>query len=184
MDINLAIAENLKRLRKAQKMSIERTAETAGVSKSMLGQIERGEANPSVALLYKLSTALKVPMEELLRREETLEPGLFPALDAPSIRENGGKVLLHTQFSYDALSRMEQRRLDVFISGRYAPPPEIPGCVGYLLVTSGTLEAAADGELRRLEQWDGLRFRADRPFSFENNTTSAARAVLTLLYLK
>ena len=65
MDLNHAVAENIKRIRKAKKLSMERTAELSGVSRSMLGQIERGEANPSVAILGKLAAALKVPAEIL-----------------------------------------------------------------------------------------------------------------------
>ena len=67
MELNRAVAANIKRIRKTQKLSLERTAEAAGVSRSMLGQIERGEANPSVAILGKLAAALKVPAEEFLR---------------------------------------------------------------------------------------------------------------------
>ncbi|MBR2481310.1 MAG: helix-turn-helix transcriptional regulator, partial [Oscillospiraceae bacterium] len=101
MDINLVIAENCKRIRKIQKMSIERTAEIAGVSRSMLGQIERGEANPSAALLHKIAGALKVPMEELLRYEPETEDRLFRGIDSVADRADGGKVLLHNTTPYD-----------------------------------------------------------------------------------
>ena len=66
MELNRAVAENIKRIRKSKKLSLERTAALSGVSRSMLSQIERGEANPSVAILGKLSEALKVPAETLL----------------------------------------------------------------------------------------------------------------------
>ena len=41
------IAANLKRIRKAKNMSLDRMAEQTGVSKSMLGQIEGG-GNPTL----------------------------------------------------------------------------------------------------------------------------------------
>ena len=37
MELNRAVAENIKRIRKTKKLSMERTAELAGVSRSMLG---------------------------------------------------------------------------------------------------------------------------------------------------
>ena len=46
MDIQQAVAENIHRIRKAQKLSIDRAAELSGVSKSMWGQIERGLPTP------------------------------------------------------------------------------------------------------------------------------------------
>ena len=69
MELNRAVAENIKRIRKTKKLSMERTAELAGVSRSMLGQIERGEANPSVAILGKIATALKVPAQVLMEND-------------------------------------------------------------------------------------------------------------------
>ena len=70
MELNRAVAENIKRIRKSKKLSMERLAAEAGVSRSMLGQIERGEANPSGAVLGKLAGALKVPAEVLLESDE------------------------------------------------------------------------------------------------------------------
>ena len=61
MELNRAVAENIKRIRKSKKLSMERTAAIAGVSRSMLGQIERGEANPSVAILGKIAAGAGQP---------------------------------------------------------------------------------------------------------------------------
>ena len=40
------MGEILKRIRKSKKLSMERLAAEAGVSRSMLGQIERGRPTP------------------------------------------------------------------------------------------------------------------------------------------
>ena len=69
MELTRAVGENIKRIRKSKKLSMERTAAIAGVSRSMLGQIERGEANPSVAVVGKLALALKVPAQVLLEND-------------------------------------------------------------------------------------------------------------------
>ena len=46
MEIYQAVGQNIHRIRKAQQLSIDRAAALSGVSKSMLGQIERGLVNP------------------------------------------------------------------------------------------------------------------------------------------
>ncbi|MEI3123986.1 MAG: helix-turn-helix transcriptional regulator [Oscillospiraceae bacterium] len=51
MEIYQAVGQNIHRLRKAQQLSIDRAAALSGVSKSMLGQIERGLVNPTVSVL-------------------------------------------------------------------------------------------------------------------------------------
>ena len=94
MELNRAVAANIKRIRKTQKLSLERTAEAAGVSRSMLGQIERGEANPSVAILGKLAAALKVPAEEFLRCDAFEPTRVSRELDNKPQRLDGGKVVL------------------------------------------------------------------------------------------
>jgi len=66
MDIQQAVAENIHRIRKAQKLSIDRAAELSGVSKSMWGQIERGLANPTVSVLSRVALGLHVPLEQLI----------------------------------------------------------------------------------------------------------------------
>lgn len=44
------VAVNLKRIRKSKSMSLDQVSEQTGVSKSMLAQIERGTANPSLGV--------------------------------------------------------------------------------------------------------------------------------------
>ena len=61
LDKNIAV--NLKRIRKSKNMSLDMMAEKTGVSKSMLGQIERGESNPTVATIAKIVEGIRVPFE-------------------------------------------------------------------------------------------------------------------------
>ena len=52
------VSENLKRLRQSKGMSLDQVAEQTGVSKSMLAQIEKGTANPSLGVLGKITSGL------------------------------------------------------------------------------------------------------------------------------
>ena len=47
------VAVNLKQIRLSKGMSLGEVAEQTGVSKSMLAQIEKGTANPSLGVLGK-----------------------------------------------------------------------------------------------------------------------------------
>ena len=176
MELTRAVGENLKRIRKSKKLSMERLAAEAGVSRSMLGQIERGEANPSVGLLGKLAGALKVPAEVLLENDD-FEPLLLLRLD-------GGKALLRPSLPYDDVLRQETFFLDLYISGRYAPEPMVPGCVCLATSLSGTVLLHAEGQDFQLLERDALRFAADQPFWLENQFNGTARLLLTYRYLK
>ena len=182
MDINNAVGENVKRIRKTQKLSLERTARESGVSRSMLGQIERGEANPSVATLAKIAAALKVSLEELVVCHETPQLTLVRQLERKPRRLDGGKVVERSVFLYDDHFRQESFHVDVFISGTFAPETRTPGCTAFLTVLSGTPEVFAEGESYRLTEWDAIRFAADQPFRVENRSTATARIHLLYQY--
>ena len=184
MELNRAVGENIKRIRKSKKLSMERTAELSGVSRSMLGQIERGEANPSVAILGRLARALKVPAEILLENDDFEALLESRELNNKPQRLDGGKVVLRQSFPYDERTRLESFFLDLYISAKYAPEPSVPGCVCHATVISGTVSLTTDGETFQLLERDALRFASDRPYRFENMTNSTGRLVLVYQYLK
>ncbi len=65
-DLTLLVAQNLKRIRDEKKLSLDKLSELTGVSKSMLGQIERGDSSPTISTIWKISSGLKVPFTALL----------------------------------------------------------------------------------------------------------------------
>jgi transcriptional regulator with XRE-family HTH domain len=184
VELNRAVAENIKRIRKSKKLSLERTAELSGVSRSMLGQIERGDANPSVAILGKLAAALKVPAELLLENDGFESLLLVRELDTKPQRLDGGKVVLRPSFPYDESTRQESFFLDLYISARYAPEVSMPGCICHATVLSGTVQLMAEEQKLQLLERDALRFAADRPYWFENMSNTTARLLLGYRYLK
>ena len=61
----MIVAKNIRRLREESKLSMDELSKLSGVSKSMLAQIERGEENPTISTLWKLSNGMKVPFDAL-----------------------------------------------------------------------------------------------------------------------
>ena len=55
MELHQAVAGNIHRIRKSQRLSMDRAAELAGISVSMWGQVERGSVNPTLAVLGKIA---------------------------------------------------------------------------------------------------------------------------------
>lgn len=58
---------NVRTLREAKNISQEKLAELAGMHRTYLGGIERGERNLSLLNMLKLSKALDVPLTELVK---------------------------------------------------------------------------------------------------------------------
>lgn len=56
----------VRRLRRAKGWTLEELAATSGVSRSMLSQIERGEANPTLAVAFRVARAFGVSLDDLV----------------------------------------------------------------------------------------------------------------------
>lgn len=61
------LGQNIKRERLAQKLSQEELAARAGMHRTYVGAVERGERNISVISLQRLATALEVQVARLTR---------------------------------------------------------------------------------------------------------------------
>ena len=67
MDIATKFGKRVKKIRLGKKMSQGDVAKKLGISPAYISQIERGEQNISLKGMEKLSKALRVSMEKLLK---------------------------------------------------------------------------------------------------------------------
>jgi transcriptional regulator with XRE-family HTH domain len=65
MQGRILVGRNIRRIRVSQAMPQERLAYDAGVDRSYLGGMERGEENPTVDVLERIAVTLAVPLREL-----------------------------------------------------------------------------------------------------------------------
>src|SRR4051794_1886867 len=68
--LSASLATTLHTTRLARGLSAAALAERSGVSRAMIGKIERGEAQPTAALLGRLSGALGITLSDLVARAE------------------------------------------------------------------------------------------------------------------
>src|SRR4029077_11631998 len=80
------IARNLRRWRTMRDMTLSALAEQAGIAKSTVSLIERGQGNPSIDTVWALAAALGVPFASLFHDES-------PADDVSVVREHDGSVI-------------------------------------------------------------------------------------------
>jgi transcriptional regulator with XRE-family HTH domain len=68
-----AFGQAIRQVRHERDISQEELALRAGIQRSYLGGIERGERNPSLANIVKIATTLDLPPSAILKRAETPE---------------------------------------------------------------------------------------------------------------
>ena len=64
-DVHKDFGNRIRELRRGQGVSQERLAELAGLDRTYVGGIERGERNPSLKNIAKIAAALRVPIKVL-----------------------------------------------------------------------------------------------------------------------
>ncbi len=64
-DLHRNIGRFIREGRTGQSLTLKQLARRTGLSVSLLSQIERAESSASISSLYKIASALKVPMSEL-----------------------------------------------------------------------------------------------------------------------
>lgn len=72
------IGERLREIRTDLNLSLDDAAKATGVSKPMLGQIERGQSVPTITTLWKIATGLKTPLSAFLQERKTKYNSNFP----------------------------------------------------------------------------------------------------------
>jgi len=60
--LSVNISERLRELREERELSIRGLGRLSGLSANALSVIERGLSSPSVSTLYKIATALEIPV--------------------------------------------------------------------------------------------------------------------------
>src|SRR5688500_20051047 len=76
------IGERLRSRRQEARLSLRDLAERLGVSPSLISQIERGRANPSVSTLYSIVNELDISLDELMFAERRTTEGQVEAAAA------------------------------------------------------------------------------------------------------
>lgn len=172
--INKNISVNLKKLRIAKNLSLDETAEQTGVSKSMLAQIERGEANPSIGCLGKIVSGLRVELTELIEtpRQETY----YIAKDeiVPT-KEVEGQYCVITYFPYEKDRSFEIYGMEIFPNGVYYSGSHGENTVEYITIATGMLTLKVRDKKYSIGPGDAFRFDSDIEHWYCNEGTDIVR---------
>ena len=177
------ISANLKRIRKEKKLSLDAAAEMTGVSKSMLGQIERGESSPTVATLWKIATGLHISFTSLLETEEE-DIQMISQRDLHPLLSDGGKFRLYPFFPYDESRGFEMMSIDLDPGSRSESVPHEDGTEEYAIVFQGTLKVTVGEQEYFVEAGNGIRYKANQAHIYENPGNTPLKLCMVIYYKK
>lgn len=161
------LAWNLADLRHRRALSQRALAERAGLPRTTLGQLESGQANPTLAVLARLAAALQVSIEELLS-PPWRELAVHPAGSLPIRQVGPGGLGELRHLLPDPIPGLGIDRIALPAGASFAGVPHRPGTREYLACERGQLELWAGGDKALLGPGDVVAFAGDQPHGYRN----------------
>ena len=174
------LGQTILRLRTADKMSLGDLSNVSGVAKSMISQIEKNEANPTLATLSRLSQALGTSVEAMVSDTPngTSLVQHSRIQDTPELKSEDGLCTLRIIGSLDTIQFVQWYDFTAEPSGLLESSPHPHGSVENLTVLTGQLEVNVDNEIWTANAGETLRYLADRPHSIRNTSDTPAHATM------
>ena len=179
--LNLIISNNLKQIREERKISLDKVAEMTGVSKSMLGQIERGEANPTITTVWKIANGLKISFTSLIQTPQS-DIVLINKEELQPLIEDNGKYRLFPFFPYEEGRRFEVYSADIEQGGYLSATSHGDGTQEFITVFDGELTIRVSEEEYTVKTGNSIRFKTDKPHVYHNSGTTLTRLSMIIFY--
>lgn len=183
---NMSVGKQIRRIRKAQGLTIKDTSIMANITSSLISQIENDKANPSLATLNAISNALNVSIIELLNENVNDEMG-------PVVRSNN-QIRIYDSHSWTqlALTQLDLTKFSVFLvhmreGANSDDYPELNphGLAAYEFgfVLSGKLQVILEGKVYVINSGDSISFMASKKHSLSNLLTSETTVLWVIILI-
>ena len=178
------VGATLQKMRLKRGLTLDDLSRAAGVSKSMLSQIEREKANPTIAVAWRLANALGVGIEELLSSEkQEAEPiHVLEPHETPTLPGSHAGYVLRILGPMELAGKYEWYELTLAPEGALVSNPHDPGTTEYLTLLHGTAEVEVDGITKKLKTGGTARYQADRNHAIRNIGKTEAKALLVVTH--
>lgn len=163
-----ALGERIRGERLRLRLSLDELAAVAGVSRSMLSAVERGDKVPTVLVLHRIAMGLGSNITRLMG-EEQAEPVIVLRREEQIVardpsgweRRNLAPVLPGVDFEF-----MRTTIPPGVNAGEFPPHP--PGSREYVAVEQGRLRLTVGGVAHLLGPGDSISYDGDRRHAFAN----------------
>lgn len=174
-------AKNLKAIREKEKLSLEKVSQLCGVSKTMIGQIERGESSPTLTTIWKIANGLKVSFTTLINQPQP-ETEVIILEDVQVLTGDKGRYRIYPYFPFQEENRFEIYTVEIDHQGKLIAEAHRDGTEEFITVFDGELALTINDKQYTLKTGDSIRFKADRPHSYFNPSQSLTRLSMTIYY--
>lgn len=168
--INQYLADALKTARTQKGWSLDKASQATGVSKAMLGQIERGESSPTIATLWKIASGFNISLSNFLAPSLVEEGAVFRSANTLRQQPASDGMLVAMLFPYESRFGFEMYELTLLPGYERISEPHETGVTEHIVVISGDMEVLIDEQWLPLASGEAVRFAADQAHGYRNLT--------------
>jgi transcriptional regulator with XRE-family HTH domain len=169
------LSERLRALRRARGWSLEQLAGVCGVSRSMLSEIERNKANPTVGVALAIARALGVSLGELVGSAESDDPlRVIRAQEDEYVYRSDDQCRIRTLSPLTPERELEFYEIELSPAGELRSAAHFTGTREFLTVREGRVRVEVAGRDARLDAGDSIAYPADVPHAIVNDGDAAA----------
>jgi len=170
----------VKQLRAERGWSLEALANASGVSRSMLSQIEREQANPTLAVTLRIAQAFGMTLGDLLEVPGASSSVNVIRADDHAYHYRSDKFCrIRTLSPLNLEKDVEFYEVQLQPGGALRSSAHFEGTREFLTVQKGQVRVESAGDLETLSPGDSASYRADVPHAIVN--TGKGEAVIFLV---
>ncbi|MCB8815301.1 helix-turn-helix domain-containing protein [Desulfosporosinus shakirovi] len=181
MNLNAIIAANLKRLRLARSLSLGQLAELSEVSKVMLSQIEKGDSNPTINLLWKIANGLKVPYTSLLDDQDN-NPEYISQQQRTEQHDSEGHYRIYKYYNSTPTRNFELFMIELDPGTEHTSVGHSEKSYEYVVVLEGRLCLGTNESEYHLNKEDSICFDSANPHVYTNKGDCITKSIIINYY--
>lgn len=181
--INQHLGRRVKKLRTDRGWSLESLAGASGVSRSMLSQIEREQANPTLAVTLRIAQAFGMALGDLLEMPgATSSITVIRGEDHAYHYKSDKLCRVRTLSPLNLEKDVEYYEVQLQPGGALRSSPHFSGTREYVTVARGAIHLESDEDAEELTVGDSASYRADVPHALINSGKGEATLYLVVIY--
>jgi transcriptional regulator with XRE-family HTH domain len=180
---NQVLQDRVTLLRKKNKLTLNQLASLSGVSRSMLSQIERGQANPTLAVTFRIAQAFGISIGELVEQVgSSANIDIVHADDPNNLFRTDKECTIRTLSPLHTEKSVEFYELKIAAKSSLQSAAHFEGARELLTVTKGTASIESGTTHCVLGVGDTAHYRADVEHCIENTGTDELVCFLVVTY--
>jgi transcriptional regulator with XRE-family HTH domain len=181
--IGAHLCRRLKQLRTDRGWSLDALARSSGVSRSMLSQIERGQANPTVGVTFRIAQAFGISLAELLEAPgATTSVSVIRNHDRAYHYRSDENCTIRTLSPLNLEKDVEFYELQLKEGSELRSAAHFQGTREFLTVQRGRVRVESGTDSEELGKGDSASYRADLPHAIVNVGRGEALVFLVDIY--